>query len=67
MSIRINYPKRTANNSSRNLVLFTSEKLKLQNLKNFLTNTEFSYVSDLLKTHNPEKNLLIFELNSKKK
>ncbi len=67
MSIRINYPKGKANNSTRNLVLFTNEKLNLQNLKNFLTNTEFSYVSDLLKTHDPEKNLLIFELNSKKK
>ncbi len=67
MSININYPKGTYKNSNKNLVLFTNGKLKSQNLKNFLTNTEFSYVSDLLKTHDPEKNLLIFEVSSKKK
>ena len=67
MTIKINYPKGTAHNSLRNLVLFTNGKLKLQNLKNFLTNTEFSYVSDLVKAHDPEKNLLIFDLSSKKK
>ena len=67
MPININYPKGTYKNSNKNLVLFTNGKLKSQNLKNFLTNTEFSYVSDLLKTHDPEKNLLIFEVSSKKK
>ena len=67
MSININYPKGTYKNSNKNLVLFTNGKLKSQNLKNFLTNTEFSYVSDLLKTHDPKKNLLIFEVSSKKK
>ena len=59
MSIKINYPKGTTNKSSRNIILFTNEKLKLQNLKNFLTNTEFSYVSDLLKARDPQKNLII--------
>ena len=67
MPININYPKGTYKNSNKNLVLFTNGKLKSQNLKNFLTNTEFSYVSDLLKTHDPKKNLLIFEVSSKKK
>ena len=56
MPININYPKGTyKKNSNKNLVLFTNGKLKSQNLKNFLTNTEFSYVSDLLKTHDPKK------------
>ena len=67
MPININYPKGTYKNSNKNLVLFTNGKLKSQNLKNFLTNTEFSYVSDLLKTHDPKKNLLIFEVSSKKR
>tara|TARA_Y100000591_G_scaffold330254_1_gene360709 strand:- start:95 stop:1552 length:1458 start_codon:yes stop_codon:yes gene_type:complete len=67
MSIKINYPKGSANKSPKNQVLFTNEKLKIENLKNFLTKTEFSYVSELLKAGDPKKNLHIFELNSKKK
>ena len=60
MSININYPKKHTKISNKNLVLFTNGKFKSQNLKNFLTNTEFSYVSDLLKTHDPEKKIAYF-------
>ena len=67
MPININYPKGTYKNSNKNLVLFTNGKFKITKSKKFLTNTEFSYVSDLLKTHDPKKNLLIFEVSSKKK
>ncbi len=66
MSIKINYPKNTYNENSSNLVLFSNDKFNINNLKKFLLNSEFSYINDLLKTSDLKKNLLIFDLNSKK-
>ena len=36
-------------------------------MKKYLTETEFSYINDLLKTSNLKKNLFLYELTSKKK
>ena len=36
-------------------------------LKKYISNNEFSYINDLLKTSDLKKNLQVFELNSKKK
>ena len=66
MSIKFNYLKKTGNNSS-NLVLFCDEKYSTGGLKKYLSNAEFSYINDLLKTIDQKKNLFIFEINSKKK
>ena len=67
MSIEINYSKKTSDVSSSNQVLFTNEKFNVNNLKKYLTTSEFSYISDLLKNSDLKKNLLIFEFSSKKK
>ena len=67
MSIKINYTNKAINNSSGNLVLFTNEKFDINSSKNYLSNFEFSYIKDLLKTSDLKKNLFVFELNSKKK
>ena len=67
MSIKINYLNKTSNKSSANLVLFSNEKFNINALKKFLSDSEFSYISDLLKTSDLKKNLFVFELNSKKK
>ena len=66
MSIKINYSKIKGKILS-NLVLFSNEKFNLNTLKSHLSNSEFSYISDLLKTIDLKKNLVVFELNSKKK
>tara|TARA_B100000963_G_scaffold360123_1_gene389829 strand:- start:1019 stop:2473 length:1455 start_codon:yes stop_codon:yes gene_type:complete len=66
MSIKLNYLNKT-NNSSANLILFSKEKFNISGLKNFLSDQEFSYISDLLKTSDLKKNLFVFELSSKKK
>ena len=66
MSIKINYLKKESSKSS-NLVLFTDDKYKINNLRKYLSNSEFSYIYDLLKSNDLNKNLIIFELNSKKK
>ena len=41
-------------------------KSKVSSLKKHISNAEFSYISDLLKNSDLKKNLLFFEVNSKK-
>ena len=67
MSIKINYSNKKPNNTSSNIVLFTNDKYNIGSLKKFLSNTEFAYIDDLLKTSDKKKKLLVFEVNSKKK
>ena len=67
MSIKINYSKKTISKSSANLVLFSNDKFNINGLKKNLSNSEFSYINDLLKTSDLKKNLFVFEVNSKKK
>ena len=67
MSIKINYSNKAISKSSANLVLFTDEKYSLNSIKKYLSNSEFSYINDLLKTSDLKKNMFIFEVNSKKK
>ncbi len=67
MSIKLNYTNKTVSKLSSNLVLFCDEKYRINGLKKFLSNSEFSYINDLLKTIDLKKNLFLFELNSKKK
>ena len=64
MSIKLNYLKKTGSKSS-NLVLFCDEKYSTSGLKKYLSNAEFSYINDLLKTSDLKKNMFVFELNSK--
>jgi leucyl aminopeptidase len=66
MSIKINYLNELSNKTSANVVLFTDEKFNIGSLKKYISNSEFSYVSDLLKNSDLKKNLLFFEVNSKK-
>ena len=67
MSIKINYLKKTNGKYSGNIVLFADEKFNINGLKKYLITSEFSYINDLLKTSDLKKNLLVFEVNSKKK
>jgi leucyl aminopeptidase len=67
MSIKINYSKNTSSKFSSNLVLFADEKFTIKNLKKYISNTEFTYINDLLKTSDLKKNMFVFEVNSKKK
>ena len=67
MSIKINYLNKESSKSLANLVLFTDEKFNISNLKKYTSNTEFSYIKDLLKTIDLKKSIFVFEINSKKK
>jgi len=66
MAIKINYKNNDSNKVSSNLVLFVDEKFNISNLKKYISNSEFSYISDLLKNSDLKKDLLVFEINSKK-
>ena len=67
MSIKINYSNAASGKPSTNLVLFVDEKFNANSIKNKVSNYEFSYLRDLLKTSDLKKNLLVFETSSKKK
>jgi len=66
MSIQINYKSSGLKTNSANLILFVDENFSISVLKKYISNTEFLYISDLLKTSDFKKNLLFFEINSKK-
>jgi len=66
MSIKISIKKNINNKDIRNYVLFCDENFNIAGLKKYVSNNEFSYISDLLKTNDLKKDLLLFEINSKK-
>ena len=61
MILKINYLKKKIGNSSTNLVFFTNDKFKIDNIKKNFSSTEFTYVKDLLRISDLKKN--IFETN----
>jgi leucyl aminopeptidase len=66
MSIQINYKNKSLKKTSVNLILFVDENFNIVGLKKYLSNSEFSYIADLLKNSDKKKDLLFFEVNSKK-
>ena len=67
MTLKINHLKKKISNSFTNLVFFTNDKFKIDNIKKNFSSTEFTYVKDLLRTSDTKKNIFVFEVNSKKK
>jgi len=66
MTVQINYKTNSSKKTSSNMVLFVDEKFNINGLKKHISNSEFSYVADLLKNSDLKKDLLIFKINSKK-
>ena len=68
MSIKINYLKTNNTKSkSQNIVLFSKEKFKINDLKSHISKSEFAYIEDIIKSIDLKKNIFIFELSSKRK
>ena len=67
MSIKISYQNFGSKKNLNNLVLFVDENFNIGGLKKYISNSEFSYIADLLKNSDLKKDLLFFEVNSKKK
>ena len=66
MTVQINYKTNIPKKTSSNIVLFVDEKFNINGLKKYISNSEFSYVSELLKSSDLKKDLLVFEISSKK-
>ncbi len=66
MTVQINYNNSNSKKAPSNLVVFVDEKFNINGLKKHISNFEFSYIYDLLKTSDLTKDLLFFEINSKK-
>src|SRR5210317_2147465 len=66
MTIQINYKTSNSKKVSSNLVLFVDEKFNISRLKKYISNSEFLYISELLKNSDLKKDLLVFDINSKK-
>jgi leucyl aminopeptidase len=66
MTVQINYKNKSSQLSMNNLIFFVDEKFNINHLKKHIPNSEFSFISDLLKNCDLKKNLLVFEINSKK-
>ena len=67
MPIKINHLKKITQKSATNLVLFSDDKFHNGNFKKYLSSSECSYIEDLIKISDLKKNLLVFEVSSKKK
>ena len=67
MTIKINYLKKSTSKLSANVVFFTNDKFSINHLKKYISNIEFNYINDLLKSSDLKKNIFVYELNSKKK
>ena len=65
MSIKITFKNNASEKSPTNLVLFVDEKFNISGLKKHISNTEFSYIFDLLKKSDLKKDLLFLKLTQK--
>jgi leucyl aminopeptidase len=66
MTVQINYKSSSSKKVSSNLVLFVDEKFNISGLKKYILNSDFSYILDLIKNSDLKKDLLVFEINSKR-
>ena len=66
MAIEINYKTNIQKKLSSNYILFVDENFNINGLKKYISNSEISYISDLLKNSDLKKDLLVFEISSKK-
>ena len=60
MSIKINYKNSGFKKISSNLVLFVDEKFDIKPIKKFISNSEFEYIKDLLKSSDLKKSIFVF-------
>ena len=66
MTVQIYYNNKDFKKTNSNLVLFVGDKFNIEDLNKTISNEEFLYISDLLKTSDLKKDILSFKVNSKK-
>ena len=60
MNIKINFKKQGFSKSDANLILFADEKFNVTGLKKHISNSEYSYIFDLLNKKDIKKKNCIF-------
>ena len=66
MTLLLNYKNVVSKKKSTNFIYLVDEKFNILNLKKYISNSEYSFLTDLLKTSDIKKEILSFEINSKK-
>ena len=67
MPVSINYKTSPSKKNLNNVILFIDEKFTISKIKKYVSKNDFLLISDLLKTKNFDKEILSFEISSKKK
>ena len=67
MIININYNKAISNKLISNYALFSRENYNINFLKNYFSDLEITSIKEIIKNLNLKKNIISFNLNSKKK
>ena len=58
MNIKVNFKKQVSSKSNANLILFADEKFNISGLKKYILGSEFTFISDLLKTKDLKKKII---------
>ena len=67
MSIKINYKNNSLKNNSGKFIFFVDEKYTLSSLKKSLNKSEYQFMRDIISSNDLSKNIISFDINSKKK
>ena len=67
MTVQIKYKNSALKKEASNPVLFVDEKFNILSLKKHILTSEFTFISDLLKTKDLKKKILTFDISSKRK
>tara|TARA_B110000259_G_scaffold58881_1_gene69619 strand:+ start:1186 stop:2646 length:1461 start_codon:yes stop_codon:yes gene_type:complete len=67
MSIKINYSNYSKDKTANVYTLFTKENFNTKYIVTFFSNSEITYIQNILKKRDLKKNILSFDLNSKTK
>ena len=67
MSVQINYKIRNSKKNSENVVFFVDDKFRTSSLKKYISITEYSYISDLVNVDDKKKEIITYDISSKKK
>ena len=57
MNIKVNFKNQGLTKSNANLILFADEKFNITGLKKHISNSEYFYISDILKKKDTKKEL----------
>ena len=67
MSVKINYKNNLNRTRISNAILFTDEKFNISPLKRHISNKEYHFISDLLKSRDLKKKIIPIDFSFKRK